>query len=52
MPFQRLPNWIQFGAFMLAINARMINVFGLITVLHHSVSHMTGKANLLSEALV
>ena len=52
MPFQRLPNWIQFGAFMLAINAGMINVLGLITVLHQSVSHMTGNASLLTQALV
>lgn len=37
---------------MLAINAGMINVLGLITVLHQSVSHMTGNASLLSQALV
>ncbi|MGM7374832.1 DUF1275 domain-containing protein, partial [Acinetobacter baumannii] len=26
MPFQSLPNWFQLGAFLLAINAGMINV--------------------------
>ena len=52
MPFQYLPNWIQFGAFMLAINAGMINVLGLMTVLHQSVSHMTGNASLFAQALV
>ncbi len=45
MPFQRLPNWFQIGAFLLAINAGMINVLGLITLLHQSVSHMTGNVS-------
>lgn len=52
MPFQVLPNWVQFGAFMLAINAGMINVLGLISLLHQSVSHMTGNASLLAIGLV
>ncbi len=37
MPFQHLPLWIQLGA-SLAVNAGMINVLGLVTVLHQSVS--------------
>ncbi|MGG2098368.1 YoaK family protein [Acinetobacter haemolyticus] len=52
MPFQRLPNWIQLGAFLLALNAGMVNVLGLFTVLHQSVSHMTGNASLLAMNLV
>lgn len=48
MPFQILPKWIQFGAFMLAMNAGMINVLGLISLLHQSVSHMTGNASLMA----
>lgn len=52
MPFQHLPRWIQIGAFMLAVNAGMINVLGLITVLHQSVSHMTGNASMLAQAIV
>lgn len=52
MPFQRLPNWIQLGAFLLALNAGMVNVLGLFTVLHQSVSHMTGNASLLAMSLV
>lgn len=52
MPFQNLPNWVQFGAFMLAINAGMINVLGLMTVIHQSVSHMTGNGSLLAQAIV
>ncbi|RZG88637.1 DUF1275 domain-containing protein [Acinetobacter sp. WCHAc060033] len=52
MPLQHLPVWIQLGAFMLAVNAGMINVLGLITVLHQSISHMTGNASLLAQALI
>lgn len=48
MPFQILPKWIQFGAFMLAINAGMINLLGLVSLLHQSVSHMTGNASLIA----
>lgn len=48
MPLQRLPNWIQLGAFLLALNAGMVNVLGLFTLLHQSVSHMTGNVSLLA----
>ncbi|OTG80305.1 YoaK family protein [Acinetobacter sp. ANC 4648] len=51
MPLQHLPIWIQLGAFMLAINAGMVNVLGLITTLHQTISHMTGNASLLAQAL-
>ena len=52
MPLQHLPVWIRFGAFILAVNAGMINVLGLITVLHQSISHMTGNASLLAQAII
>lgn len=52
MPLQRLPNWIQLGAFLLALNAGMVNVLGLITVLHQSVSHMTGNVSMLAMSLI
>jgi len=52
MPLQRLPIWIHLGAFFLAVNAGMINVLGLVTVLHQSVSHMTGNISMLAMALV
>lgn len=51
MPFQKLPAWIQGAAFLLAINAGMINVLGLVTVLHQSVSHMTGNVSVLAMSL-
>lgn len=52
MPFQTLPLWIQLGAFFLAVNAGMINVLGLVTVLHQSVSHMTGNVSMLAMAIL
>lgn len=52
MPFQSLPFWIQIGTFMLALNAGMINVLGLLTVLHQSVAHMTGNVSLLAQAVL
>ncbi len=52
MPLQTLPLWVQLGAFFLAMNAGMINVLGLVTVLHQSVSHMTGNVSMLAMALL
>lgn len=51
MPFYTLPLWVQLGAFFLAFNAGMINVLGLVTVLHQSVSHMTGNVSILAQAI-
>lgn len=52
MPFQTLPYWLQFGTFFLAINAGMVNVLGLVTVLHQSISHMTGNVSMFALALL
>lgn len=52
MPFQNLPTWVQLGAFFLAVNAGMINVLGLMTVLHQAISHMTGNVSLLAIHLL
>ena len=52
MPFQNLPAWVQLGAFFLAVNAGMINVLGLMTVLHQAISHMTGNVSILAISLV
>ncbi|MCK7607823.1 DUF1275 domain-containing protein [Acinetobacter portensis] len=52
MPLQTLPYWLQFGTFFLAINAGIVNVLGLVTVLHQSVSHMTGNVSVFALALL
>ncbi|MEB3754253.1 YoaK family protein [Acinetobacter sp. MD2(2019)] len=51
MPFQRLPKWIQFGAFSLAFNAGMINALGLLNIWHQTVSHMTGNVSQLGISI-
>ncbi len=52
MPLQHLPKWIQAGAFLLAVNAGMVNVMGLLTVLHQSISHMTGNVSYMAIELL
>lgn len=52
MPFQTLPYWLQFGTFFLAVNAGIVNVLGLLIVLHQSVSHMTGNISVFAMALI
>jgi uncharacterized membrane protein YoaK (UPF0700 family) len=52
MPLNTLPFWMQVGAFLLAMNAGMINVLGLVTVVHQAISHMTGNVSILAMSLV
>ena len=52
MPLQRLPNLIQLGAFLLALNAGVVNALSLLTVLHQSVSHMTGNVSMFAMSLL
>ncbi len=48
MPLQRLPLWIQISAFILALNAGMMNSISLLTIAHQSISHMTGNMSMLA----
>lgn len=52
MPLQHLPRWILMTTFLLAMNAGMVNVLGLFSLLHQSISHMTGNASLMAMAFV
>lgn len=52
MPLQNLPNWFQTIMFLLACNAGMVNVLSLITVLHQSISHMTGNVSFMALAII
>ncbi|MFB2539492.1 MULTISPECIES: YoaK family protein [unclassified Acinetobacter] len=51
MILQKLPNWLLVSVFLLATNAGMINVMGLLTALHQSISHMTGNVSMLATAI-
>jgi len=49
---KKLPAWIEIGAFLLAFIAGTINVIGLLSFQHQSVSHLTGTASFLSLKVV
>lgn len=48
----RLPRWIEYGAFILALGAGCINVIGLLGVEHQSISHLSGTATLVGGAVI
>jgi len=43
----KLPVWIEYGAFLLALIAGMVNAVGLLGFEHQSISHLSGTATLL-----
>ena len=43
----RLPKWVEFGAFVLALVAGFVNAIGLLSFEHQSVSHLSGTATLI-----
>ncbi len=49
---KKLPAWVEIGAFLLALIAGVINVIGLLSFQHQSVSHLTGTASLLSLKVI
>ncbi|MFL1406699.1 YoaK family protein [Marinobacter sp. M1N3S26] len=48
----RLPKWIEYGAFVLALVAGCINAIGLLGFEHQSVSHLSGTATLLGTSVL
>lgn len=48
----RLPPWVEYGAFTLALVAGCINAIGLLGVEHRAISHLSGTATLLGTSLV
>lgn len=47
---EKLPRWIEYGAFILALSAGCINVIGLLGIEHQSISHLSGTATLVGNA--
>lgn len=43
----KLPRWVEFGAFVLALVAGCVNAVGLLGLKHQSISHLSGTATLL-----
>jgi len=42
----KLPKWVEYGAFVLAIIAGYVNAIGLLGFQHQSISHLSGTATL------
>lgn len=48
----KLPRWIEYGAFVLALIAGCINVIGLLGLESQSISHLSGTATLLGTSII
>lgn len=48
----RLPKWVEYGAFLLALVAGYVNAVALLGFAHQSVSHLSGTATLVGSEIV
>lgn len=48
----KLPRWIEYGAFTLALLAGSVNAVGLLGFQHQAISHLSGTATLLGSSLL
>lgn len=48
----KLPRWVEYGSFLLALVAGLINSIGLLGFKHQSISHLSGTATLLGVGAV
>lgn len=48
----KLPRWIEYGSFVLALVAGLVNSIGLLGFKHQSISHLSGTATLLGTGIV
>lgn len=48
----KLPKWVEYGSFLLALVAGFINAVGLLGFSHQSVSHLSGTATLLGSGVI
>ena len=48
---KRLPNWVEWGAWLLAFTAGGINAVGLLSFEHQAISHVTGSVSWLGLEL-
>lgn len=47
-----LPRWVEYGSFVLALVAGLVNSIGLLGFKHHSISHLSGTATLLGTGVI
>ncbi|MBQ0721423.1 MAG: DUF1275 domain-containing protein [Gammaproteobacteria bacterium] len=48
----KLPRWVEYGSFVLALVAGLVNSIGLLGFQHQSVSHLSGTATLLGTGII
>ena len=48
----KLPRWVEYGSFILALIAGFINAVGLLGFNHQSISHLSGTATLLGSGIL
>ncbi|MCQ8878270.1 DUF1275 domain-containing protein [Pseudoalteromonas shioyasakiensis] len=49
---KKLPRWVEYGSFILALVAGLVNAIGLLGFKHQSVSHLSGTATSFGSGLV
>jgi len=47
----KLPRWVEFGSFILALVAGLVNAVGLLGFQHQSISHLSGIATMLGTSI-
>ncbi|GAA0204824.1 YoaK family protein [Kangiella japonica] len=47
----KLPRWVEYGAFILALIAGLVNAIGFLGFKHQSVSHLSGTTTLLGTGI-
>nr|WP_255555619.1 YoaK family protein [Enterovibrio paralichthyis] len=47
-----MPKWVEYGAFVLALSAGIVNGIGLLGFEHQAISHLSGTATLIGTDLV
>jgi uncharacterized membrane protein YoaK (UPF0700 family) len=48
----KLPRWVEYGSFILALVAGLINAIGLLGFKHQSISHLSGIATQLGTGII
>lgn len=48
----KLPRWVEFGSFILALVAGFINSIGLLGFNHQSISHLSGTATIIGTGMI
>ncbi len=47
----KLPKWVEYGAFLLALLAGMVNAIGLLGFQHQAVSHLSGTLTMIGTSI-